>query len=362
MLVIALLYGLRRLERWLHQHIFKVGWLVTQRLQTTAILYYAFFLPGIALNQAAFWLAAGFLNVHAERRFAWPDPQHIGELQLGFIKLSKSAGPLRQAVISLVPFAVGLSAVSLIANNILNVQVFIARASSGSLGDVAAALSQLTSAPDFWLWFYLAFTISNTMIPHAYSISAWKPILISLGIALAVLFIIGAGDEVLFNLLSGPIANALNALSSTLAVVLGIDIFTVAVLGTIEAVIERITGNTATFKDGKLITLRRSEMLGQKKALLAHRPSPKSQRPAAAAGSPSVYKLQLPIPGPPGKEPITRQAESIIPPTPQPPLSSTTPARIEPDVIVSKTTEETDQEDDEEPIKNPFHDDEDEPA
>ncbi len=340
MLVIALLYGLRRLERWLHQHIFKVGWLITRRLQTTAILYYAFFLPGVVLNQLVYWLAAGFLNVHAEHKFSWPDPQHIGELQLGFIKLAKTAGPLRQAVISLTPFVVGLATVSLIANSILNVQGFIALAGTGFLGDLTAAVRQLTSAPDFWLWFYLAFTISNTMMPHGYQISAWRPILSTLAAGLAILFVIGAGDEVLFNLLSGPVADALNALSGTLAVILGIDIFMVAALGTVEAIIERITGNSATYKDGKLITMRRSDLLAQRAAQTARRTGTKSKSPQSApGGSPSVYKLQLPLPGAPGSESVTRQAESIIASSPRPSLTPNAPVRNEPSLVVGTATD-----------------------
>src|SRR5215475_7197184 len=73
--VALLFYGLRRLEVWLHQHIFKVGWLVTNKYQTTTILYYAFFLPGILLNQLTIWTIAGFLNVRAAHSIAWPEKQ-----------------------------------------------------------------------------------------------------------------------------------------------------------------------------------------------------------------------------------------------------------------------------------------------
>ena len=60
------------LRRWLQQHVFKVGWLLTKNLQTTTILFYTLFLPGVILNQFVTWMAAGILNVRAERAIRGP--------------------------------------------------------------------------------------------------------------------------------------------------------------------------------------------------------------------------------------------------------------------------------------------------
>jgi hypothetical protein len=64
----------------MHQHIFKVGWLVTKKLRTTTTLYYTIFLPGVFLHEIVLWFIAGILNVRAERAIAWPEQQAIGEL------------------------------------------------------------------------------------------------------------------------------------------------------------------------------------------------------------------------------------------------------------------------------------------
>jgi hypothetical protein len=340
----GLLYVLRRLERWLHQHIFKVGWLVTKQYQTTTILYYAFFLPGIILYELVFWLVAGFLNVRADRAIAWPEKQEIGELKLSFIKLSKNVGQFPLAVISTAPLLVGLAAVAFIANNRLDFQGFIHTMGSGFLDDVAAAFSRLVSAPDFWIWIYLVFTISNTMWPDVSKLRGWRVILIALAIAGAVLIAIGAGNQVIVETLNGPVTNALNALSGTLAVIIGIDLFVVAVLGTIEAIIERITGDSATFKNGKMITMRREELIKQQAAERTTARQQKSTRaPAIPAGPPSIYKLSLPIPGAPGKEAVTRDEGIVIskPPTPAIASPSTPPAvaRTVPDVIPGTVTD-----------------------
>ena len=117
---------LRRLETWLHQHLFKVGWLTTKNFQTTTILYYTFFLPGVVLHEFTYWLAAGLLNVRAERAIQWPEAQDIGELKLNFVKLAPRSSPWRVAIITLCPLIVGILVVVLIANSIFQLPALLA--------------------------------------------------------------------------------------------------------------------------------------------------------------------------------------------------------------------------------------------
>lgn len=336
-----LFYALRQLEVWLHQHIFKVGWLVTKQYQTTTILYYAFFLPGIILNQFVFWLAAGFLNVSAERTIQWPQKQEIGELKLDFIRLSKNVSPFRFAVISTAPLLVGLFTVAFIANNVLNVPGFLTEMNiGGSMVNLSTALAHFTSAPDFWIWVYLAFAVANTMMPNFANLRAWRIVLIIIGAIIALFYILGAGDQVVMNNLRGPVTNVLNALSSVFAITIGLDVFMVAVLGTMEAIIERITGDSATFENGKMITIRRSELIARRQQALAVKPQPRSQRAAPApSGPPSVYKLNFPIPGAPGKEAVTPSPQIVISQEPKPAAPALADSRSGPTVITGTVTE-----------------------
>ncbi len=332
---------LRQLEVWLHQHIFKVGWLVTKQYQTTTILYYAFFLPGIILNQAIFWLAAGFLNVSAERTIAWPQKQEIGELKLDFIRLSKNVSPVRLAIISTAPLLVGLVSVWFIANNVLNVPTFLTELNkNGFLVNLSTAVAHFTNAPDFWIWVYLAFTISNTMMPNFANLRGWRIILGIAAVLIVGLYILGAGDQIVMNNLRGPVTDALNSLSSVFAIIIGVDIFMVVVLGTLEALIERVTGDSATFENGKMITLRRSELIARRQQALAVKPQQKAQRAAPApSGPPSVYKLNFPIPGPPGKEAVTPSPQIVISQEPKPALPAQPDSRSGPAVISGTVAE-----------------------
>jgi len=342
--VAALFFVLRRLETWLHQHIFKVGWLVTKNYQTTTILYYTLLLPGVVIYEVVYWLAAGFLNVRAESSFKWPEEQQIGKLELNFVTLAKNTPPLKRAVISATPLVVGLLLIWLISNRVFDLEAFFVTISPGTIPDVVTALRQFTQAPDFWLWFYIAFTIANTMIPDWGTLTGIRPILIGVGIVMAVFGVFGLVDDVVLGFLTGPVAGGLNALSGVLAFIIAVDIFSVGVLSAIENTIERITGDSAEFVNGKMVTMTREERLSQRmKVIERQRQSRQQQRSAAqdaAAGPPSIYALPLPLPGDPGDVQVTPIQKLLIEAEETPQLG-TRRARAGADLITDQTADDT---------------------
>jgi len=332
--VVALFYGLRQLERWLHQHIFKVGWLVLKNFQQTTLLYYTFFLPGVIINQLVYWLMAGVLDVRADRAIRLPEKQEIGELKLNFIKLSKKASPAKVSVITIAPFLAGLFFILFAMNNIFQVNVAFADF-DGTLDGILRGIGRITSAPDFWLWAYLLFTVANTMMPDFKQIRGLRWILTIIGIAMVGLFIIGVGDEIAHAAISGPILTVLNTLSGAFAFVIILDAVAVGVLSAIENTIEYITGDSATFKNGKMIAMTREQVIASRnqerqKKMQAIR-EPKQLSPLA--GAPSVYKLPFPIPSAPGIEPITPVPSAILSAPPPPPALDKRATREEPKVI-----------------------------
>jgi hypothetical protein len=192
-----------------------------------------------------------------------------------------------------------------IANNVFNVRGFMQLLEGGNLENLPAAIGQLTSTPDFWLWVYIAFTVSNTMMPNFRDLQGWRVILPAVGIALAALFLLGVGDEVLTQALNGPIGTGLSILAGTFAVIIAVDLLMIAILGSIESLVERVTGDSATFQNGKMITMRRDEILKQREQERLKQQKQEQARRTAPAGPPSIYRLPLPIPGAPGKEPVS---------------------------------------------------------
>ncbi len=333
-------YLLRRLEHWLHQHIFKVGWLLTKSYHTTTILYYAFFLPGVVLYEFSYWLMAGILNVRAERAIQMPQKQEIAELNLNFVKLPKNTPPFKLAVITATPLLVGFACVWLIATHILDMTGFVSRVGSGGLADLTAALSALTTAPDFWLWIYLVFTISNTMVPNLKDLRGARFLILVVIVVIGFFIVVGAGSEVVVRTFAGSVADALYLIASIFMVIIGINLFITAILGTIEALIERITGDSATFEKGKLIAMTRKELLELKRKQAARALPAGRQQTKTIAGAPTVYNLPFPIPGTPEAESITYPETHIIEPTAKPAAPSLFDERHKPpEIVTSGATE-----------------------
>lgn len=309
-----LLVLFRQTERWLHQHIFKVGWLLTNNFQTTTILYYILFLPGILLHELSLWLTAGILNVRAERAIAFPAEQEIGELRLNFIRISSRSGAIRYSLAKLAPVIAGLVCLWMIAARIFSWQDAAAVAASGSIDDLALALSRVTGTADFWLWFYLAFTVANTMFPALqWKLSAVQKTAVAAapGALMLAAWWIGGQFE-------GPITQGIESLAGSLALVtlqmILINAAAVLVLGALETLIERVTGKSATFTAGKMIAMSRREAQERKAMQGRERRASRQEQQGKVSNVVirSVYDLKLPIPGPPGREPVSRSAVAVV--------------------------------------------------
>lgn len=289
-------------------------------------------------------MVAGLLNIRAERTFEWPQQQDIGALRLNFIRIQPKAQTFAVAIINTVPVIVGLLLVSWIANSNLALPAFLATLGTGVLADIGPAFIRLTTAADFWLWFYLAFTISNTMLPDVERLRGWRIVLPIAGVVALILVIAGAGNEFITNVMNGPVANSLNALSGVLGAIIVLNVMGVAILGTIEALVERVTGNSATFKDNKMIVMTRAELLQQREeAFQSERKrltASTSRKPALPAPTnQTIYSFPLPIPGTPGKEPVRQEGSVILPGSTSAPAQAALPVRDEPKVIPGTTVE-----------------------
>ncbi len=324
MLALGLLFvAFRHVERWLHQHIFKVGWLLTNNFQITTILYYSFFLPGIVLHELCVWLLAGLLRVRAERAISFPAPQEIGELRLNFIRLSPQAGRIRTFIISLAPLAAGIVALWLFAESVFHWRIALAPLSDGGIDALAETLQAIVQTADFWLWFYLAFVIANTMFPTLPILQNWRDKAIA-AIALLVLAYLARTID------SGFSLALLESLGVALLQVLAFNLLVVAGLGTVESLIERVTGKSASFVDGVMIAMSREEARAWRAE--QRRTASSSQPLAKPKPLRTIYDFPLPIPGPPGREPVSRRAVTVVmqpaPEEPPPPEPEPPPAQL----------------------------------
>ena len=264
-------------------------------------------MPGILLHELTLWLAASVLNVRAERALQFPEQQDIGELRLNFIRLSPNTHNIKRFVIMLSPLGVGIVALWAIAMRVFQWETTLGLASAGTIDDLGRTIASITRTADFWLWFYLAFTIANTMFPSFPDfLRKWQRVMLLVALPTLGLLawrVAGAVNPVIAQGIEGLVSG----LALVIIQIIIINIAAVMVLGSLEAVIERLTNMSATFRDGKMITMTRLEA---RQVKLGQTPQRRSAR--ATPAPTSIYDIKLPIPGPPGREPVSRSAVMVV--------------------------------------------------
>ena len=250
----------------------------------------------------------------ADRANQFPEQQEIGELRLNFIRLSAQAGAFRLTLIRMAPLLVGIAALWAVSERVINLDQLSDAAASGSADELGAAITQVLRTADFWLWFYLAFTVANTMFPQLpKKLRGGNRARLGISVAACLVVFWWLGGA-----LDSSIALGMQSLIGNLALVtlqiIIMNVVCVIVLGAAESLIERFTGKSATFADGKMITMTREEARERMAAQAQTRRSARQIRPAqdSVESIRSVYDLKLPIPGPPGREPVSRSVVAVV--------------------------------------------------
>ncbi len=310
-LLLLLFVIFRRSEQWMRQHIIKVGWLLTHNRNTAIVFYYSAFLPGVVLHEGCRWLVARLLKARVARSLQLPQAD---ELQFSLAPISPDVRPLKRLIIEAAPVMAALAALWLIATEFLDLQSTLRGAAGGGIADLDSAIGSLLAQPDFGLWFYLMFAIANTMLPP------FSPALQNRQRIIALVFLMGA-----FAIGLGSNSDSMASLATTARGMISsliIILFTTSIinfvmalaLGTIEAIIEAATGHSATFADGIMLTeTRQQAQSGQEERQRAA--SARRDIDAAAKAEKqirSIYALPLPIPGPPGIEPVSKPVAAVL--------------------------------------------------
>jgi hypothetical protein len=140
-----------------------------------------------------------------------------GYLRMGYVEVAES-DIVRDAMIGAAPLILGNLAVAYIAIYRLHLIPLWEVLRNGQMGLFWMGVTLLPNVPDFFLWFYLTFAISSTMLPSQSDRHAWLP----LGLSVVVLFVLalfaGAGGWMLDTL-----ASPLNAFFRSVATLFGLS-------------------------------------------------------------------------------------------------------------------------------------------
>lgn len=184
--LLALLWAYRWITRGLQE--LSMRWVGDS--DVALILYFVVVLPGVVVHEISHLLMALLLRVKVRKFSLGPRRQgRGGRVSLGSIQVGK-VDPVRGSLIGLAPLLGGAAVILLIGNQVLGVNELAQALGGQGLDGVWAGLGQVMRVADFWLWLYLMFAVSNAMLPSNSDMQAVRPVLLFLGIVVAIVLVV----------------------------------------------------------------------------------------------------------------------------------------------------------------------------
>lgn len=227
------------LEHWIHRHLQGIFLLISGHPDIALALYSLAFLPGIIVHEGSHWLMARALFVRTAGFSVIPRHTPEGALRLGFVETER-VDFLREALIGAAPLIAGSAVILLAGYSRLGAGAVGLALASGDVGAALNALRASWNAPDFWIWLYLMFTVSNAMMPSPSDRRAWPLALLASAVVAALLFWLGVGQFVA-NAVAEWLAAATRVIASAFTLTVVVDVFAVALLWPLEGFLETVT-------------------------------------------------------------------------------------------------------------------------
>ena len=186
-------------QRWLHRELQAVFLLLTRRPVSALGLFSLLFFPGVLLHELSHFVMARLLGVRTGKLSLLPKVMANGNLRLGFVETAQT-DPLRDTLIGAAPLISGMAVVSILSLKPLGILLLTGMLFNSDWTNFWVEAAKLPARPDFWLWFYLAFTVSSTMLPSASDRRAWWSVGLFFAILLILAILPGVSSWMLENL------------------------------------------------------------------------------------------------------------------------------------------------------------------
>jgi hypothetical protein len=233
------------LIRWISRHIQGVGLLLGGNHDIAIIVYFVIMVPGILLHEVSHWLMARLLGLRTGSISIGPEKGRGGKVKLGSVRIAKS-DPFRESLVGLAPLLAGSGLVLLIGTFVFDLRTL---SQAFVIGDVKWFLELLASfvkVPDFWIWLYLIFAISNAMLPSESDRRVWLPLAIFLAVIAVVMAIVGWTPQMPAAVIDS-VVGIVQYLDTAFLITLGIDLIFAAIVFGFEKLLNLLTGNRVTY-------------------------------------------------------------------------------------------------------------------
>ncbi len=182
-------------QRWVHQHLHGVAYLITGHEDMALMLYALPLLPGVALHEMSHAVMARLLGVQTANLSIVPQRQPDGHVRLGSVQVER-VDVLRGSLIGLAPLLTGSLVILLIIRFAFDVNTLGGAVQQGDIAGLLSSLGGLLRAPDAWLWLYLLFSIANAMMPSPSDRETWPPVILFSILLLALAIALGWNSAV----------------------------------------------------------------------------------------------------------------------------------------------------------------------
>ncbi len=224
-------------SRWITRQVQVIGLRLTGDERLTMMAYYLLLLPGILLHELSHFLTARVLGLKVGK-FALGPRRRGKYVELGSVTVS-SGGALRDSLVGLAPFLTGTVVLLLVGYRVFNVTILSEAWQLGGWGAFRSALRDIWQVPDFWLWAYLIFVVSNAMAPSESDRKSWLLAGVYVAVALAGAYLLGA-MQILPDGLGDRTASVLQLLTVAFLFTLLLDLVAGVSLWLIEMLIVEI--------------------------------------------------------------------------------------------------------------------------
>ncbi|MFQ5813593.1 MAG: hypothetical protein ACE5I2_10470 [Anaerolineae bacterium] len=233
------------MKRWINRHIQGLGLLLLGNNEAAMFLYFVLLLPGILIHELSHWLTATLLGVRTGKISLWPSKRRGKQMRMGSVRVART-DPLRGSLIGLAPLISGSIAILIIGQLVLGLGDLGEVLLSGEWEPVWKSVVTHLRAPDFWLWLYLIFAVSNAMLPSETDREPWRPVLLFM--ALAALFVYLAGwVRQVPEVLATTSLTGLSYLTYAFSLTVVVDAIFIAIIAVLEALVSRLTGKRVEY-------------------------------------------------------------------------------------------------------------------
>jgi hypothetical protein len=237
--LLVLLAPLLLIQRGMHFELQAIFLLITRSTKAAIGIFSLLFLPGVLLHEVSHFLMAKLLRVRTARFSLLPTVLPDGKLQMGFVE-TEQTDFIRDALIGIAPLISGgvlVAYLGLIQLALAPLGDAFAKSNWGGIWDV---LRQVPNQPDFWIWFYLTFTFSTTMLPSESDRRAWLPLALGVVLLVGAAALAGGGPWLLENL-APLLNNALRGIALVFGISLGIHVLLWIPLRLLRELLARLT-------------------------------------------------------------------------------------------------------------------------